>query len=536
VATISADVVVVGAGVAGAIVAERLARQGLSVVVLEAGPRLDRDDLVARFRRAADKHYMAPYPFTDHAPQPDPADWQSYLILEGQDADAYRQQYVRAVGGTTWHWAAATWRFLPSDFRLRTLHGVGRDWPFDYGFLEPYYAEAEAELGVAGDPDDEIGSPRSGPYPLPPIPLSSMDRVLAERLAGSIFHLVTEPVARYSRPYAGRPPCCGNNDCMPICPIGAQYSGDLHVDRAEAAGARVIPDRVAFDVDAGPDGLIRAVRVLDPQRLETRVEGRAFVLACNGIETPKLMLLSRGERTPDGVANSSGMVGRNLMDHPGVGATYTLPYPAYPGRGPQEITSVVNRRDGPFRSDRCARKYHFFNQPDMDAIARRRIGEGLIGTELMRAIRRDAAHRISVASFHEHLPDPENRVTPAWDSRDALGIPRPRIRYAIGDYVRRGAEETRADFDAIGRLLGAERVEHADGFSPNNHLVGTCIMGDDPRDSVVDRESRTHDHPNLWIAGSATFPAAASVNPTLTIAALSIRIAERIAVAFREAG
>jgi choline dehydrogenase-like flavoprotein len=523
----AADIVIVGAGVAGSLIGHRLVRQGFSVLILEAGPRLDRADLVARFRAAADKHYMAPYPLTAHAPHPQPGDWGSYLVLEGPER--YNQQYVRAVGGTTWHWAAATWRFLPSDFRLRSLYGVGRDWPLDYAFLEPYYAEAEAELGVAGDPGDDIGSPRSGPYPLPPIPLSSMDRILAERLNGRGFHVVTEPVARYTRPFQGRPPCCGNNNCMPICPIGAQYSGDLHSTLAERAGARLVPNAVVHAIEAGDDGRITAVRWLDPDRGEHRAAGRVFVLAANGIETPKLMLISASESRPDGIGNSSGQVGRNLMDHPGVTASFELPYPAWPGRGPQEITSIVNRRDGPWRRERCARKYHFFNQPRMAGITRGLVEEGRLGMELMTEIRRRATHVIAVASFHEHLPEPQNRITPAWDQRDALGIPRPRIWYSIGDYVRRGAEETRRDYDEMGRLLGAAKVNHDEGFAPNNHLVGTCIMGEDPKTSVVDRESRCHDHPNLFVAGSATFPSIASVNPTLTIAALSLRIAETIA-------
>jgi len=116
------------------------------------------------------------------------------------------------------------------------------------------------------------------------------------------------------------------------------------------------------------------------------------------------MLISKSERTPNGVGNGSDQVGRNLMDHPGVGASFDLPYPAFPGRGPQEITSLVNHRDGPWRGEMCARKYHFFNQPGIDKITERLIGQGLIGRDLMRQIRHGATHTIAVASFHEHLP------------------------------------------------------------------------------------------------------------------------------------
>ncbi|MDP5009195.1 MAG: FAD-dependent oxidoreductase, partial [Glaciimonas sp.] len=149
---LSADVVIVGSGVAGAIVAHQLAKSGVSVLVLEAGPRLERWRIVENYRNTPSKDdFMTPYPATKHAPHPEYTPENNYLILKGEHK--YNSQYIRAVGGTTWHWAAAAWRYLPSDFDMHKRYGVGRDWPISYDELEPYYYRAEVELGVSGPND-----------------------------------------------------------------------------------------------------------------------------------------------------------------------------------------------------------------------------------------------------------------------------------------------------------------------------------------------------------------------------------------------
>jgi choline dehydrogenase-like flavoprotein len=147
--TQKADVVVVGSGVAGAIVAHQLASTGKSVILLEAGPRMPRWEIVERFRNQPDKtDFMAPYPSGPWAPHPEYGPPNDYLILKGEHK--FNSQYIRAVGGTTWHWAASAWRFIPNDFKMKTVYGVGRDWPIQYDDLEHYYQRAEEELGVWG--------------------------------------------------------------------------------------------------------------------------------------------------------------------------------------------------------------------------------------------------------------------------------------------------------------------------------------------------------------------------------------------------
>ncbi|MBV8524236.1 MAG: GMC family oxidoreductase [Acetobacteraceae bacterium] len=523
------QVLVVGSGVAGGLVAHRLATAHIPVTILEAGPRLDRAQIVENFRKGSAKNnFMMPYPGTPHAPNPIPGE-NNYIIQKG--AYPYDAQYIRGVGGTTWHWAAAAWRLLPNDFRLRSTYGVGRDWPISYDDVEPFYYRAEEALGVSGpDPKaQDLGSPRSKPYPMPALPLDYMDQEFLRVLNANGFHVVNEPVARNSVIYDNRPPCCGNNNCMPICPIGAQYSGNVHAEKAEAAGAKLIENAVAYHIETDKDGKsVTAVRYKRPDGSEQRVRARFFVLAANGIETPKLMLMSTSDTLSRGVGNSSDMVGRNLMDHPGTGVTFLWGKPVFPGRGPQEMTSVVNLRDGTFRRDYAAKKLHLGNTAALFVATESLLKEHLMGRDLDERIRQQVAREVSINSFHEQLPDPNNRIVPSPNERDAIGIPRPEIYYSIEDYVRVSAQHTHEAYDKIANLLGATEIRHNDQFAGNNHLMGTTIMGSNPKDSVVDADCRTHDHPNLFIASSSVFSTSATVNSTLTISALAIRLGDHL--------
>jgi choline dehydrogenase-like flavoprotein len=524
----SADIVIVGSGVAGGLVAHQLALAGASVIILEAGPRIARWQIVENFRNSPAKgDFSAPYPSMPYAPHPEFTLGNHYLIQKGPDP--YNSQYLRLVGGTTWHWAAAAWRFLPSDFKLKSTYGVGRDWPFSYDTLEPWYDAAEVELGVSGpDHSIDLGSPRSKPYPMSQLPLSYLDARFSAVLNANGFKVVPEPMARNSRPYDRRPTCCGANNCMPICPIGAMYNGIVHAEKAEAAGAKLIEKAVVYQIEADNKGLITAVHYKDPSGRTTRVSGKLFVLAANGIETPKLMLMSTSAQFPHGIGNRSDQVGRNLMDHPSTGVKFLANEALWPGRGPIEMTSVVNYRDGSFRSDYASKKLHLSNGAETMSVTSALIKQGVTGGELDRQIRERSARTLAINSFHEHLPEPQNRIVPSSDQKDALGIPKPEIYYSINDYVKKSAANTHELYAQIAGLFGATEVAFYDQFNSSSHIMGTTIMGTDPGDSVVDADCRTHDHPNLFLATSGVMPSSASVNCTLTLAALSLRLADKL--------
>lgn len=526
----SADVVIVGSGVAGALIAHQLAQAGVSVLILEAGPRIERQQIVENFRNdPAKSDYQAPYPPSAHAPHPEYGSLNNYLILAGADARAFAVQYIRAVGGTTWHWAASAWRLLPSDFRMNSLYGVGRDWPISYDDLEPYYCRAEVELGVSGPNDGtDLGSPRQQPYPMDHLPLSYNDRRIQQVLDANGFTTVPEPMARNSRPYDQRPACCGGNSCMPICPIAAMYGGIIHVDKAEAAGARLLPDAVVYRIEVDTKERVTAVHYKDPGGISHRVAGKQFVIAANGIETPKLLLVSADDRHPTGLANSSDQVGRNLMDHPATAVTFLANEPLWPGRGPIEMTSIVNHRDGAFRAVYAAKKLQLSNAGRTRAATQKSLALGLLGRRLDQEIRYRSAHSVTFSCFHEILPDPGNRIRASRKFRDVLGIPQPEITYRIDNYTKRSARHSRALYARIAELFEAKEIEFFDRFMPSNHLMGSVIMGSDPHHSVVDECCRTHDHENLYLATGGVMPSAGSVNCTLTIAALALRIADTV--------
>jgi choline dehydrogenase-like flavoprotein len=319
---------------------------------------------------------------------------------------------------------------------------------------------------------------------------------------------------------------------MPICPIGALYHAATHADKAERAGATLIAQAVAYRVEANDRGDIVAIHYKDPNGQSTRVTGKRFVIAANGIETPRLLLMSTSARYPKGIANGSDQVGRNLMDHPGASVSFLANEALWPGRGPVEMSSIVDFRDGPFRAQQAAKKLHLSNAAPTLAVTWNLLGKGLTGGELDRQIREQCARRLTFGSFHEQLPSGANRVTLS-AQKDALGLPRPEIAYAIDDYVRKSAADTRALFGRIAGMFDGTEIEYDDSLGASSHIMGTAIMGRDPGDAVVDAECRAHDHANLFIAGSAVMPAGGSVNCTLTIAALALRLAGTIETSLR---
>ena len=516
------DIVFVGAGVAAAVAGARLAASGAKVVFLEAGPRTDRDASVNRYRGGS-----YPYESPDWAPQPTSSDPDHYYVQDGEVK--FSSDYERRVGGTTWHWLGTCPRLLPSDFEMQSRFGVGVDWPIGYDDLEPWYVQAEHELGVAGDSDEDAGSPRSAPFPMPAIPIASGDHVIRDAAAKHGIAVIANPQARNSVDgYQGRAQCCGNATCIPICPIQAKYDATYHIDIAEQHGAEVIENAVVYQVDVGSDGKVSGVRYKSPDREDVLVTGAVYVIAANAIETPKLLLMSKNEATPNGVANSSDQVGRNLCDHPWARASATANFPYGGSRGPLSVAGGDDIRDVDTRSDFAAYRFEVSHSVgDPVSVARDLIGKGLVGKELFTTIGKTAPYQVMIAALLEQLPNPENRVVPDEENLDAIGLPRPKLTYAHGEYTLNGWEQAKPVFQKILEEVGATDIEFSEP-SGAGHLLATHRMGDDPETSVTDSYGRTHDHPNLFLAGGGLFPTVGTANPTLTIVALALRTAELI--------
>jgi choline dehydrogenase-like flavoprotein len=528
----TADVVIVGSGVAGSLAAAKLAGQGVKVLILEAGPRVRRPIALAQYRGALIKIPESPYPETPYAPGPRSDRPDGYFLQNGPDT--FEATYLRQVGGTTWHWLGTTLRFVPDDFRLRSRFGVAVDWPVSYDDLEPWYCEAERELGVAGDPGAALDAPRSRPYPLPPIPMSYLDRRVATALAGSEYTVQPTPQARNSARYQDRPPCCGSSSCIPICPVQAKYDATVHVAQAERAGAELVEQAVVSLVEIGSDGRVSGVRYKRPDGTEARAAGKVYVIAAHGIETPKLLLQSRTAERPGGVANASDLVGRNLMDHPSRLSWALAGEPLWPYRGPLSTAGIESPRAGQWRAEHASFRVQLDNRGwawpagSPDRTVQTLLERGLRGAALDHALADRSSRELSLATMAEQLPSPGNRIVPDFDHRDAIGLPRPRISFHVDAYTRRALDHGRRVHEAVFAAMKATEVQHADALVPAGHVMGTCRMGRDPKTSVVDPDLRAHDHPNLFLLGSSVFPTGAASNPTLTIAALSLRAVDAI--------
>lgn len=456
---------------------------------------------------------------------------------------------------------------LPNDFKMKTLYQVGADWPISYRELEPWYVKAEYEMGVAGSDEEnedyyerKWGAYRSEPFPMPALVPSFLDNEFAKAINGKKvpdhgLHLKvnTVPHAINSRPFAGRPECDGHTSCVPLCPIKARYEAIIHVEKAVSAGAVLRTQAVVtkLDVDAENKWVSR-VWYKRPDGTEDRASGRIVVLAANGIENPRILLSS-------GAANSSDKVGRYLMDHPIKQSFALAPQPLFPFRGPQTTSDIAAFRDGDFRARYAGFKTSIKNDgwsstktgsprgnfiPPKDPSGNQNMNGtildfvenfGLFGTDLRKKINNHATRQITLNSACEQLPRETNRVTLSANT-DGLGIAKPMISYNIDDdeYVRNSFKTVIDVHKFIFDQLGAtDRVMQADPpdttiYGGSGHIMGTTLMGSDPKTSVVDKYCRAHDHPNLFVLGSSVFPTSSTANPTSTIAALALRAAETI--------
>ncbi len=527
------DVVIVGAGIAGGLAADALVRKGLKVIVLEAGPNSQsRGPLMKRYYASPIRTPESPYANEPKAPRPEVIALDDYYVQKGQMK--FMSTYERRVGGTTWHWLGTCVRLLPNDFKLQTAYGRSLDWPLSYQDLEPWYGKAEAELGVAGDNAWDHGAPRTSEYPARPITQSFLDRHMATSVEGAEFDGVAMKVG--PTPQARDPDMCvGSSSCIPLCPTGAKYEATQHLNRAKAQGAVIQEKSVASRVSVGPDGKIQGVEYTTWEGVKKTVTGRAYIIAANAIETPKLLLMSKSEAFPNGVANSSDQVGRNLMDHPVQLSWGLSAKPVYPFRGPLSTSGIETLRDGPFRKDRGAFRIEIGNDGwswptgSPSSTAQDFVNTKLFGVKLKAAVKEHVQRQVRLCSLVEQLGDPANRVVPSADKVDDLGIPRPEVTFNVGEYEKAGLEAAKKAHQLVFDRIAATEAHHHTEIFGAGHIMGTCRMGADKATAVVDANLRSHDHDNLYILGSSVFPTVGTGNPTLTIAALALRTAGVIA-------
>lgn len=524
-AALTADVIVIGAGAVGSMMAWQLAQQGAKVLLCEAGPTIDRGQAVQHFYASAVKGPNAPYPSQPYAPHP--MDAHDHMVQAGPAV--FGGSYLRAVGGTTWHWTGFATRFRPNDFKTQSLYGVGQDWPLAYEDLMEHYTFIEREWGTAGDNAFDQGGPRHGvPFPLPPVPMAYADQVIAKAIAPVGYTMGPFSHARNSVPFDDRPPCCGSASCVPICPVGAKYDAAVHVAKAQAQGVQLLAESLIEHIEVGPDQLIRSVRIRRSNGERVVARAKLYVLAAHAIETPNLLLRSTQEHAPQGVANRSDAVGRYLMGQVDLDTRGLTREPLFTYRGPTTTAGIQELRDGDFRKQHAAVGTSFLNRGWRTGLgpmqrSAQLIKKGLRGQALTDALAQECARELAINSSVETLPQAHNRVVPDPSLKDSSGMPRPRVAFTIDDYSMQAIEKARQRHAHITTALGCTDVVTDEPSIATAIIAGTARMGTDARQSVVDSWCRSHDHANLFIVGTANFPTMPINAPTLTAVALGLR-------------
>ena len=497
------DAVVIGTGAGGAPLLARLAAAGMSVVALEAG---------RWWNPAAD--------FATDEEEQTKLFWMDERLSAGGDPLAFGANNSGVgVGGSTLHYTAYTPRAQADDFTLRRDFGVATDWPIAFDEVEPYYDELERFLGVAGPPDYPWGPPR-GSYPLFPHAPNGAGQLMGRGCEALGIRTALAPnaaltVRRDGDGYGERGVCTNRGFCQAGCSTGAKASMDVtFIPVAVAADAEIRPEAFVTTLERGPDGRIDSV-VYRQDRAEHRQKCRAVFLCAGAIESPRLLLLN-------GVANSSGQVGRNFMAHTGLQVWGVFDDEVRPNKGiPGALISEDTHRpkDADFAGGYLLQSIGVMPVTYANQVAR---GRGLWGEALVRHMEQ-YNHIAGINILGDCLPSPENFVELS-DEVDARGMPKPRIHFTNGENERRMTSHARALMLEIWRAAGGRDLW---AFPRNAHTIGTCRMGADAREAVVDAECRSFDVANLYIVDNSIFPTALSVNPALTIMALSLRAADR---------
>jgi len=529
------DFVIVGSGAAGGVLAKELSTAGFDVVVLEQGP----------WRQSADFRHdeLGNWILLDLCGSPQ--DYPQTFRRTAAEQAAVRGDfppliYARGVGGSSVHFTANFWRLHPSDFRERSLlggiAGTGfTDWPITYEELEPYYTKVDWEVGVSGTPGP-FDPPRSKPYPMPPLPVKSSG-VLFERGAKRLgWHPQPAPMAIASQPYDGRSGCMHCGYCMMYgCEFGAKSSTLVTmIPKAVATGrCELRPEATVFQVETDARGRATGVRYWDARGTEHRQRARAVVLAANGAETARLLLMSASSQFPQGLANGSGKVGRYLMYNGYTGTFGRFSEPLNEHKSVQ-VTRIIHDfydsdpRRGFYggggldaRMSNGALMFALFGMPP---------GEPQWGADFKQRLHQYYTHTMEVAGHTTSLPLESNNITLDEQVKDRWGRPALRVTYQDHpDDVKTMAfmiDRSRELLEAAGaeQIWGPPAAES----TLSAHLLGTCRMGDDPRESVVDRYHRAHDVPNLFICDGSSMVTSGRGQPTMTIQALAFRAADHI--------
>jgi choline dehydrogenase-like flavoprotein len=515
------DVLVIGAGAAGAALTWRLATLGAKVLCLEEGDWVESDSIPKAHVdwEVRGRHYWNP------APSIRARDVDYAVTNVGENpVDSFMYS---AVGGSTIGFGAQYWRLQPSDFRTRTLDDFGVDWPILYEDLVPYYDVNEREVGVSGLAGDPSGPARVAP-PLPPNAMGAVGRRWAEGFEKLGWYWWPQDSAIVSRDYRGRPACTNRSQCAFGCPQHSLSSADVtYWPEALAAGAELRVRSRVRRIVLDAKGRASGVEYYDARGRLHEQRARRVVLCAGGIGSPRLLLMSANSAHPDGLANGSGQVGRNLMVHAQtlVAGRFQSPTESYAGT----VGAMSSRQF--YETDPANDFVRGFivagnrgYSPLLTALQFREWGAGH-----HKRLEHHLNHDATVYICGDDEPEEHNCVELDHGRLDDFGLPGVTTTYAQSENSRRMVEAGIGRATELCMAAGADSVRDfgvAPGFGW--HLLGTARMGSDPKDSVVDADHRAHDVPDLFVVDGSSMPTGGAVNPANTIQALALRAADRI--------
>lgn len=501
------DFAIVGAGAGGATLACKLAEAGFSVVVLEAGPFWRPLEDFASDEEAQQQLY-----------------WLDERLTSGKDPIALGGNNSGwGVGGSTVHFSMISLRFRPEWFRSRSLLGYGVDWPLGYEELAPYYEEAERALAIAGPLRYPWGPPHRR-YPYREHEMNAAGLVLARGAERMGIKWSAVPLATVSAPRGKSPPCVYRGFCNFGCSTNAKQSAlVVWIPRALRAGAEVRDLAMAGRIELREDGLASGVHYVREGRWRFQ-RARNVAVAGYAIETPRLLLNSACPRFPQGLANSSGLVGTHLTTHAGPGVWARFDEEIRWNKGPPNMAVCEHWNYADAGKDFDG-GYAFMSQGPLPRAWAQLVAtsRGLWGLPLREAMR-DYNHMSGLVAVAETEPRACNRVTLAAE-RDRHGLPIAHVAFSYSSNDRR---MQRHALDFMARMLEAAGGKEVWTSEDTSHILGSCRMGNRPDNSVVNADGRSWDVRNLWICDGSLFPTCGGVNPSLTIQALACRIGDRI--------
>ena len=518
-------VLIIGAGASGAAFAWSIAETGMKVLCLEQGPWVRQQDFPTN-GLDWEKRSMGEY-----SPDPNVRGLPADYPVNSQDSPITPVLY-NAVGGSTILWSAHFPRLRPGDFTVGSDDGVADDWPVRYQDLETHFATNDRMMGVsgmAGDPAYPYHQP-----PLPALPLGRGGNRIARGFEALGWHWWPSDSAITSREYDGRDACINLGACNSGCTQGAKASTDItYWPIAQRKGVEVRTGCRVQQITLDDEGLADGVLYFNEDGVLHEQKAEIVVVACNGIGTPRLLLNSKSDRFPDGLANSSGLVGKNLMFHPITRVNGIFEEPVFGRSGPPASILWSHEFNNTDPSRGFVRGYMFQAirgmapaQMALFGAARGRIPWGDGHHEAY-----DAAfeHMVTVGALCEDLPEEHNSVTLDPDLTDSDGIPAPKITYTLSDNSRKMLAHAAENAERVVRAAGASEVIVEPQLRVSGwHLLGTARMGTDPKASVVNGWGRAHDVKNLFIIDGSIFVTAGAVNPTSTIQALALHVADSI--------